>query len=430
MKTHNNTRNACVLAVVLAMGTGAALAQTTITGTAGGSDSWNDLTNWNAGVPSGSIDAIVSDGVWAQVNNAATTAYFGSVTLNANSTLTMAGATGSENAVWSVSGITMNAGSEIQVNVGLGVNFPAITLLGDAKLSSLFGASDWETDNYSAITGAHTLTLEHFNGHAIYLNAANGFSELIADTRDRWYLHAKVAGSLGTGNVTINPRSDGRSASLFLDADDAMADTATLTLNGSPGQGGFSGDGSDYVILNADDTIAALYVYGVQQPEGAYTSKETWISGSGTLTVANPVGPIGTNYCGPANLNSTGAAAVISAWGVTSVAANDVRLDVVSLPLAKFGIFVTSQTQDFIPNPGSSQGNLCLGGAIGFYSTNLVNSGSSGQFSLQLDLTQTPTPSGLVAVQPGETWNFQAWYRDKNPTRTSNLTDGISVTFN
>jgi len=143
MKKSNNTRNACILTVVLAMGTEAALAQTTITGTAGASDSWNDLSNWDAGVPSGSIDAIVGGGVWAQVNNAATAAYFGSLTLNANSTLTMAGATGSENAVWSVSGITMNAGSEIQVNVSIGVNFPAITLLGDAKLSSLFGASDW-----------------------------------------------------------------------------------------------------------------------------------------------------------------------------------------------------------------------------------------------------------------------------------------------
>jgi hypothetical protein len=140
-------------------------------------------------------------------------------------------------------------------------------------------------------------------------------------------------------------------------------------------------------------------------------------------------GPIGTNYCGPANVNSTGASAVISAWGQTIAAANDVRLDVVSLPLNQFGMFVTSQTQGFIPNPGGSQGNLCLGGAIGRYSTSLVNSGSAGQFSLQLDLTQTPTPSGLVTVQPGETWHFQAWYRDKNPTNTSNFTDGTSITF-
>ncbi|MCP3916270.1 MAG: hypothetical protein GY711_12005 [bacterium] len=32
--------------------------------------------------------------------------------------------------------------------------------------------------------------------------------------------------------------------------------------------------------------------------------------------------------------------------------------------------------------------------------------------------------------QPGETWNFQCWYRDNNPGPTSNFTDAVSVTFN
>ena len=182
--------------------------------------------------------------------------------------------------------------------------------------------------------------------------------------------------------------------------------------------------------MNADDTIAALFVYGVQLPEGIYTNSESWLSGSGTLTVSNPVGPIGTNYCGPANLNSTGASAGISAWGLVSAFANDVRLDAAELPLSQFGIFINSQTQGFTPNFGGSQGNLCLGGGIGYYKSSIVSSGASGQFSLQLDLTQTPTPAGFVAVQAGETWNFQAWYRDRSPGRTTNFTDGISITFN
>ena len=154
------------------MGAGTALAQTTITGSAGGGDSWNDATNWDAGVPSGAIDAIVSGGVFAQVSNPLTPIYSGSLTLNANSTLKMhcSGGgcnSGTTNAVEGASGITMNAGSEIQLNMNAGVNFPAITLLGDAKLSSIFGASDWEVDHFNAITGAHTLTLEHFNGHTV-----------------------------------------------------------------------------------------------------------------------------------------------------------------------------------------------------------------------------------------------------------------------
>jgi hypothetical protein len=37
----------------------------------------------------------------------------------------------------------------------------------------------------------------------------------------------------------------------------------------------------------------------------------------------------------------------------------------------------------------------------------------------------TPT----VGVAPGESWSFQAWYRDNNPTPTSNFTDASTVTF-
>jgi hypothetical protein len=47
---------------------------------------------------------------------------------------------------------------------------------------------------------------------------------------------------------------------------------------------------------------------------------------------------------------------------------------------------------------------------------------------MDADLTQLP--GGLpAAVQAGETWNFQAWFRDMNPGPTSNLTNGLQVTF-
>ncbi len=48
-------------------------------------------------------------------------------------------------------------------------------------------------------------------------------------------------------------------------------------------------------------------------------------------------------------------------------------------------------------------------------------------FSIQLDLTSVPTPTAFVAVQPGDTWNFQAWYRDAGGT--NNFTDAVAVTF-
>ncbi|MDG1984154.1 MAG: hypothetical protein P8M11_06290, partial [Planctomycetota bacterium] len=71
-------------------------------------------------------------------------------------------------------------------------------------------------------------------------------------------------------------------------------------------------------------------------------------------------------------------------------------------------------------------------GAIGRYvgPGQIVNSGATGEVTLPLDLTQTPQPTGFVSVQPGETWNFQAWYRDSvGGSATSNFTDGLSITF-
>ena len=55
----------------------------------------------------------------------------------------------------------------------------------------------------------------------------------------------------------------------------------------------------------------------------------------------------------------------------------------------------------------------------------MKSSGTAGAFSLGIDLTAIPTgpPS---AVQPGETWHFQAWFRDG---ARSNFTDAVAVTF-
>ncbi|MDA1267312.1 MAG: hypothetical protein O2816_19700, partial [Planctomycetota bacterium] len=79
--------------------------------------------------------------------------------------------------------------------------------------------------------------------------------------------------------------------------------------------------------------------------------------------------------------------------------------------------------------PGGSQGNLCLGGQIARYSQQAASTGNLGQLELSVDLFAMPT-SPSSAVQPGETWYFQTWFRDKNPQTTSNFTEAVSVTFN
>jgi hypothetical protein len=130
--------------------------------------------------------------------------------------------------------------------------------------------------------------------------------------------------------------------------------------------------------------------------------------------------------------NSTGRAATIGADGSASVAANDLDLLAVDLPASAFAYFLTSRAQGFVAAPGGSQGDLCLGGAIGrFVGPGQVQQASaSGAISLSLDLTTHPTPTGPVVVPAGETWSFQAWYRDSVAgVATSNFTDGLEVRF-
>jgi hypothetical protein len=143
-------------------------------------------------------------------------------------------------------------------------------------------------------------------------------------------------------------------------------------------------------------------------------------------------GGIGMVYCTPAVPNSTGAPGELMGTGSGSLAANDLTLVASSLPQNSFGYFLNSRTQGSIAQPGGSQGVLCLGGSIGRYvgPGQIKNSGATGSFSLLLDLTAMPTPQGPTPAMVGDTWNFQAWYRDAvGGVPTSNFTHGLSVTF-
>ena len=133
------------------------------------------------------------------------------------------------------------------------------------------------------------------------------------------------------------------------------------------------------------------------------------------------------SFCGPAQLNSTGMAARLRGFGSTAVADDHLELTAWQLPPHEAGLFLVSQTQAFVQPPGSS-GNLCLGGSIGRYTAAVGDTGAAGELVLDVDLGHLPTHPP-AAVQPGETWNWQAWFRDTAAGPTSNFTDGLSVTF-
>jgi hypothetical protein len=139
---------------------------------------------------------------------------------------------------------------------------------------------------------------------------------------------------------------------------------------------------------------------------------------------------IGTTYCNPAVANSTGLAAHIAAQGFPGSAAQGfVLLSARQLPPGASGYFLNSMNQGLFANAGGSQGTLCLAGSIGRYTAQVFASSPEGHASLQLDLSNTPTLHGFVAISAGQTWSFQAWYRDRNPNSTSNLTDALTIMF-
>jgi hypothetical protein len=141
---------------------------------------------------------------------------------------------------------------------------------------------------------------------------------------------------------------------------------------------------------------------------------------------------LGTRYCSPAAVNHVGLSAVITALGSDVALDNDLTLTASALPPSSFGFFFTGPQRAAIGQPGGSQGVLCIGGGIGRYVApgQVQQANAAGDFSLALDLTQHPTAMGYVSVQAGETWSFQAWYRDTILSiPTSNFTDAIELTF-
>lgn len=153
------------------------------------------------------------------------------------------------------------------------------------------------------------------------------------------------------------------------------------------------------------------------------------LQNSGSVYVHRLPVRVGVNYCTPAVANSTGQPATIEALGSAAISDGTLVLVARQVPLNKLGLFIVSDTSGNFPGAGGGQGTLCLGGKIARFSRQVMSAGDLGALRAEVDLGQLPSPLGN-AIQPGETWNFQAWYRDKNPAATSNFSDAVAVTFN
>ncbi len=216
-------------------------------------------------------------------------------------------------------------------------------------------------------------------------------------------------------------------------------DLAAGTVTPVPGSSYISGSadvdgctvGNNKVYLIDDDPTFPPQVFNLGT--GTYDAPHNINASGATSTSAAAWLPRsldpGAEYCIGA-INSTGASGEIEADGSRFIGDHDMTLRASSLPQNAFGFFLVSNTQGFAANPGGSQGDLCLGGSIGRYvgPGQIQSSGSTGAFSLEIDLGALPTPSGSISAMPGETWNFQAWHRDSiGGSAVSNFTGAVAV---
>ena len=177
------------------------------------------------------------------------------------------------------------------------------------------------------------------------------------------------------------------------------------------------------------EDVALSGGYPVIGAPGAELGPGTFGEVGTAWSVAHTWAPLGELLCAPAVPNSTGRSASLVARGSAFASAGDVTLEVAFMPRFSFAYAVVSRQSGFSAGPGGSQGNICLSGAIGRMTDVFQQSGLDGRITIPVNLSVIPQPLGPVAVAAGDTWWFQVWYRDANPTVTSNFTDAIGVQF-
>lgn len=144
------------------------------------------------------------------------------------------------------------------------------------------------------------------------------------------------------------------------------------------------------------------------------------------MLVADGVAPCGfSNFC-TANVNSAGLTASLDIDGSPLIADGDLTLSASNLPTNVWGFYLMSPVQGMGPLGSGSEGFLCLGLPCYRLRNTTSNSGPTGAIQSSLDFGNLPEGQIFTA---GSTWNFQLWYRDKNPGPTSNTSPGATVMF-
>ncbi len=182
---------------------------------------------------------------------------------------------------------------------------------------------------------------------------------------------------------------------------------------------------------NSNPALVSDWESGLSTSRGAFVAYDAGNSigatvRAGFLNQHSGTRAIGTQYC-RAQFNSTFSNGWLALYGGQDSSTTKIAT-ASDMPVGQFTMLVNSRNSGFTANPGGSRGNLCLGSGVGRMLGSLTAVLPSGIAVYLVDPTALDTPSGLTAAQAGETWHFQAWYRDTyQGGATSNFTNGVRV---
>ena len=290
-----------------------------------------------------------------------------------------------------------------------------------AHYGSIFAAGDLDQARDWGWELESRMRLVQSNGLCIVLDFATGQSS----SDDRYLLWLEVQGAdvlvssnLTGANIVCPGAMDGAFHTFALRKPSGAANTTAEFLYDGVVLGSWPSTSS------SGSAPAGGLNWGSGSSGGTGTANWNHV----TFRKGTDVIQLGTPYCTPANLNSTGQSGLVEAWGNPLAEAGLLSLVASQLPANEIGYFLLGDAQAFVPTPGGSQGNLCLGGKLGRFVAQVASTGASGSLAITVDTEALPTWRNSPLL-PGQTWNFQAWFTDQNPGPTSNFTDAVSVTF-
>ncbi len=218
-------------------------------------------------------------------------------------------------------------------------------------------------------------------------------------------LNRHAAAALASADSVCFPASVGEVIDLYRDAVDALPGPGTI--------------GSVHMLLEGYNELGCPLSNSTPPPPPSY------------FCVADQ----GDCGCGGDSfiagcVNSTGLGARLEAEGGSSITSDDVTLAVTQLPANTTVLMLMAMNTSRLP---FGDGRICIAGLSKIFRLPpALNSGPTGSvrggpgYVAVTNTALVPVPGG---IQAGDTWNFQAFYRDVAGCAGFNISNGVSVTF-